>query len=92
VQGRQFIVALESTDTYGDTLRQALQQAGLLLYRVSPRGRLRRDIRRRPSQHDGKDASIVGELAAHRGCGSWPLARPNKMEQDLAYQVDWQGG
>jgi hypothetical protein len=34
-QGRQLIVALEPTGTYGDALRHALQQAGLTVQRVS---------------------------------------------------------
>src|SRR5262245_2982665 len=36
-RGRRLTVALEPTGTYGDALRQALQQAGLAVHRVSPK-------------------------------------------------------
>jgi len=45
-----------------------------------------------PSQHDGKDAAVVAELAAQGKCWPWPLARPTEQEQELAYHVDWLDG
>src|SRR4051794_20840486 len=36
-QGRALVVALEPTGTYGDALRQALHDAGMVVHRVSPK-------------------------------------------------------
>jgi hypothetical protein len=45
-----------------------------------------------PSQHDGKDAAVVAELAAQGRRWPWPLVLPNEVEQELAYQVEWLEG
>jgi transposase len=45
-----------------------------------------------PSQHDGKDAAVVAELAAQGRCWPWPLLLPNEVEQEMAYQVEWLEG
>ena len=45
-----------------------------------------------PSQHDGKDAAIVAELAAQGKCWPWPMPTPSDVEQELAYHVDWMDG
>ena len=93
-QGRQLVVALEPTGTYGDALRQALQHAGLVVHRVSPKAAAdyAESFDGVPSQHDGKDAAVVAELAAQGRSWPWPLVRPNEVEQELAYQVDWLEG
>jgi transposase len=93
-QGRRLVVALEPTGTYGDALRQALQRAGLSAYRVSPKAAAdyAETFDGVPSQHDGKDAAVVAELAAQGRCWPWPLALPSEAEQELAYQVDWLEG
>jgi transposase len=93
-QGRRLIVALEPTGTYGDALRQALQQAGLAVHRVSPKqasdyAELFDGV---PSQHDGKDAAVVAELAALGRSWPWPMPTPTEAEQELAYQVAWMDG
>ena len=36
-QGRELIVAMEPTGVYGDSLRQALADAGQVVHRVSPK-------------------------------------------------------
>jgi transposase len=63
---RPLRVALESTGTYGDALRARLDQAGLEVYRVG--GKAAHDYAEVfdgvPSQHDGKDAAVIAELAA----------------------------
>jgi transposase len=93
-RGRQLIVALEPTGTYGDAARQALERAGLVVHRVSPK--MASDYAEVfdgvPSQHDGKDAAIVAELAAQGKSWPWPLPAPTEVEQELAYQVDWLDG
>jgi transposase len=93
-QGRQLIVALEPTGTYGDALRQALERAHLMVHRVSPKSAS--DYAEMfdgvPSQHDGKDAGVVAELAAQGRSWPWPLPVATEMEQELAYQVDWLDG
>src|SRR5262249_7893886 len=93
-QGRQLVIALEPTGTYGDALRQALQQAGLRVHRVSPKAAAdyAEIFDGVPSQHDGKDAAVVAELTAQGRCWPWPLVLPGEVEQELAYQVEWLEG
>lgn len=42
-----------------------------------------------PSQHDGKDAAVVAELAAIGKCQPWVYREPSDEEAELAYWVDW---
>jgi transposase len=93
-QGRRLTVALEPTGTYGDALRHALRQAGLTAHRVSPKAAAdyAEIFDGVPSQHDGKDAAVVAELAAQGRSWAWPLALPSELEQELAYQVEWLDG
>ena len=93
-QGRRLVVALEPTGTYGDALRQALQRAGLMVHRVSPKAAAdyAEIFDGVPSQHDGKDAAVVAELAAQGRSWPWPLVLPSETEQELAYQVEWLEG
>jgi len=90
-QGRQLIAALEPTGTYGDPLRQALQRASVCVHRVSPKhaADYAEVFDGVPSQHDGKDAAVVAELAAQGKSWPWPLPTPTEAEQELAYQVEW---
>ena len=82
---------MESTGTYGDALRQALTDARLNVHRVS--GKATHDYAEIfdnvPSNHDGKDAAIIAELAAMNK--SWPWLHEQRNEQDaqMAYWVDW---
>lgn len=93
-RGRRLIVALEPTGTYGDALRQALERAGLSVQRVSPKNAsdYAEVFDGVPSQHDGKDAAVIAELAAQGRCWPWPLPKPSEAEQELAYQVEWMDG
>lgn len=70
---RPMIVALEPTGTYGDPLRQALGDAGLTVHRVSPKASsdYSEVFDGVPSQHDGKDAAVVAELAAIGKSSPW---------------------
>ena len=58
------VVAMESSGTYGDPFRQALADAGVEVHRVSAKAV--KDYSETfdgvPSQHDGKDAAIIGTL------------------------------
>jgi transposase len=92
--GRRLLVAMEPTGTYGDALRQALAQAGLEVHRVSPKqaSDYAEVFDGVPSQHDGKDAAIIAELAAQGRSWPWPMKTPSEMEQELAYQVEWMDG
>lgn len=93
-RGRRLIVAMEPTGTYGDALRQALQKEGLEVHRVSPKqaSDYAETFDGVPSQHDGKDAGVIAELAAQGRSWSWPMAAPTEAEQELAYQVEWMDG
>jgi transposase len=88
-KGRTLLVAMEPTGTYGDAARQALQRVGLIVQRVSPKQA--KDYAEVfdgvPSQHDGKDAAVVAELAALGRSWPWPLLVPTEAEQELAFQV-----
>src|SRR5207248_1663723 len=84
-------VALEPSGTYGDALRQALSDAGLEVRRVSPKAAhdYAEVFDGVPSQHDGKDAAIVAELAALGKASPWPYRAPEVWEQELVYWVEW---
>jgi transposase len=90
-QGRRLRLALEPSGTYGDPLRQACQDANLELWRVSPKAAhdYAEIFDGVPSQHDGKDAAVVAELAALAKATPWPYQQPSAWEQQLAYWVDW---
>jgi transposase len=90
-RGRRLIVAMEPTGTYGDALRQALERAGVTVQRVSPKqaSDYAEVFDGVPSQHDGKDAAVIAELAAQGKSWAWPLATPSEVEQEMAYHVDW---
>jgi transposase len=91
---RRLVVALEPTGTYGDALRQALERKEVAVHRVSPKNAsdYAEVFDGVPSQHDGKDAAVVAELAAQGRCWPWPLPRPTEVEQELAYHVHWMDG
>jgi transposase len=90
-QGRPLTVALEPSGTYGDALRQALGDAQMVVHRVSPKAAhdYAEIFDGVPSQHDGKDAAVVAELAALGKSEEWPYRPPDVWEQELAYQADW---
>jgi len=83
-------VAMESTGTYGDALRQALSDAKVETHLVS--GKRARDYAEVfdgvPSQHDGKDAAVVAELCALGKSAAWPWPAPDERLAELAFLVD----
>ena len=90
-QKRSLSVALESTGTYGDALRQALTDAGISVNRVS--GKATHDYAEIfdgvPSAHDGKDAAVIAELAGIGKSTAWPYDPPSAVDGELAWWVDW---
>jgi len=89
--GRQLVVALEPSGTYGDALRQALSDVGLEVRRVSAKAAhdYAEVLDGVPSQHDGKDAAVVAELAAMGKSRAWPYQAASEWEQELRYWVEW---
>jgi hypothetical protein len=88
--GRELVVAMESSGTYGDALRQALADNGTKVQRVG--GKAAHDDAEVfdgvPSQHDGKDAAVVAELAALGKALPWDYQPADSWEQELAYGVE----
>jgi transposase len=89
--GRDLVVAMESSGTYGDALRQALADQGIAVQRVG--GKAAHDYAEVfdgvPSQHDGKAAAVVAELAALGKALPWDYQPADSWEQELAYWVEW---
>jgi hypothetical protein len=89
-KGWKLVVAMESSGTYGDVLRQALADCGIETQRVG--GKAAHDDAEVfdgvPSQHDGKDAAVVAELAALGKGKPWPYNAPDSWEEELAYWVE----
>jgi transposase len=87
---RRVRVAMESTGTYGDPLRQALADAGVETHLIS--GKRAHDYAEVfdgvPSQHDGKDAAVVAELCALGKGLAWPWAPPDEQVAGLTFLVD----
>jgi len=83
------IIGIESTGTYGDPLRQALADAGLSVYQV--RTKSTHDYAEVfdgvPSQHDGKDASVIAELLAQGKAKEWNFREPTEAENEMKYIV-----
>ena len=90
-RGRELRVAMEPTGTYGDALRQALYDAGIRVERVSPKAAhdYAEVFDGVPSQLDGKDAGVVAELSALGKSREWKYEEPSRVDQELAYWVDW---
>lgn len=85
------VVAMESTGTYGDCLRQALTDAGLIPYRVSAKAV--KDHAETfdgvPSNHDGKDAAIIAELTSFGKARAWPAVVQTPWEAEIERRVHW---
>ena len=88
--GRRLIVALEPSGTYGDVLRQACGDAQIIVHRVSPKAAhdYAEVFDGVPSQHDGKDAAVIAELARLGKSKPWPLLVPAETHQHIEYHVD----
>ncbi len=88
---RKMVVAMESTGTYGDALRQVMLDAKLDVHQVS--GKACSDYSEVfdgvPSSHDGKDAAIIAELASIGKSWPWPLKEREEWEAAMGCQVAW---
>src|SRR5260370_23259681 len=89
--GRKLVVALEPSGTYGDALRQALADRNFAVERVGTKAAhdYAEVFDGVPSQHDGKDAAVVAELAALGKSSPWVYEPTDVWQQELAYQVAW---
>jgi transposase len=82
-------VALEPSGTYGDPIRQALTDAGVPVQRVNPKAAhdYAEVFDGVPSQHDGKDAAVVAELATLGKATPWPYVAPPRWLHRLVIEV-----
>jgi transposase len=83
------VVAMESSGTYGDVLRQAVADAGIEVHRVSSKA-----VKDHcetfdgvSSQHDGKDAAIIGELCWMGKSVVWPWSQRCEQDQEMRYWI-----
>src|SRR5262249_30939820 len=74
-----------------DALRQALHDADLQVLRVHPKAAhdYAEIFDGVPSQHDGKDAAVVGELAGFGQAAAWAYTGRPPWGQGVAFGVDW---
>jgi len=82
-------VAMESSGTYGDAVRQALGDGSIVVHRVSAKAvkDQAETFDGVPSQHDGKDAAIIADLCA-RGKGKpWAMDSGDASDQEIRYWV-----
>ena len=88
--GRQMVIAMEPSGTYGDAFRQAAADAGLVVHQVKTK--VAHDHAESfdgaPSQHDGKDAAVVADLARIGSSRPWVFERGNAWRQQLEYCVN----
>jgi len=87
--GRKLILAMEPSGTYGDAFRQALGDAGLTVHRVHPKAAhdYAEVFDGVPSQHDGKDAALVAELARMGKSAAWTVGPADETQQQIEYWV-----
>lgn len=83
------VVAMESSGTYGDALRQALSDAAIALQRVSAKAvkDQAETFDGVPSQHDGKDAAIIADLCARGKGRPWEMHAGSQSDQEIRYWV-----
>ena len=86
---RPLTVAMESSGTYGDAVRQALSDAGIGLQRVSAKAvkDQAETFDGVPSQHDGKDAAIIADLCARGKGRAWAMGTGDAVDQEVRYWV-----
>ena len=89
-QGRRMRVALEPSGTYGDAFRYGCSQAGLQVERVSGSASKKHSevMDNTNSQHDGKDAGVIAELAFMGKSRAWPWEQPQGDEDMLRVHAD----
>jgi transposase len=87
---RELVVAIEPTGTYSDPLRWALTEAKLSVQRIESKAShdYAEVFDGVPSQHDGKDAAILAELARHGRGTLWPLELKDEKTSTLRNLVE----
>ena len=87
--GCPLVVAMESSGTYGDVLRQALGDSGIEVRRVSSKAV--KDHAETfdgvPSQHDGKDAAVIAELCWMGKGSPWPWTQRPAEDQAMRFWI-----
>ena len=88
-EGRPLTIAMESTGTYGDASsgsdRCKVDGASVSGKAVHDYAEIFDGV---PSQHDGKDAAMVAELAAIGKSSPWPYEPLTEFDQELRYLVE----
>jgi transposase len=87
---RKVTVALEPTGTYADPLRWALTRAKLDVRRIETKAShdYAEVFDGVPSQHDGKDAAMLAELAMHGKSTAWPLELKDERDSTMRALVE----
>ena len=83
------VVAMEPSGVYGDSLRWQLLEAGIEVFRVSPKksydmAEIHDGV---PSSHDGKSAAIVAVLHNRGASDPWPMESARKRELTAALRL-----
>jgi transposase len=88
--GRELVIAIEPTGSYGDPLRWALHQAGLSLQRVESKAShdYAEVFDGVPGQNDAKDALLLGELASQGNSCPWPYLALDDTRQQMLFWVE----
>lgn len=83
------VVGLESTGNYSEAVRSAMTDAFLEVHRLSGKGvaDYKEIFDGVPSQHDGKDAAMIAELACFGKGTPWPYAAYSESEQEMRHQI-----
>lgn len=83
------VIAMESSGVYGDALRQAAGDAGIPVQRVSSKAvkDYAESFDGVPSQHDGKEAAVIGELCYHGKSKPWSWQQKSEQDQAIEYWV-----
>ncbi len=89
-RAREVTVALEPTGTYADPLRWALTRAKLEVRRIETKAShdYAEVFDGVPSQHDGKDAAMLAELAMHGKSTAWPLELKDERDSTMRALVE----
>jgi len=82
-------VAMEPSGVYGDALRFQVLEAGIEVFRVSPKksydmAEIHDGV---PSSHDGKSAAIVAVLHYRGASDPWPMESDRKRELTAALRL-----
>lgn len=83
------VIGLESTGNYSESVRFAMTEAFLEVHRLSGKGvsDYKEIFDGVPSQHDGKDAAMIAELAFFGKGTPWPYVPPTESEQQIRHQI-----